>query len=76
LLGKRGLLVGQKRPTYRAKETYVQGKRGLLIGPKRPGNGAGIPRVISVPVKETYLQGKRDLLIGQKRPTYRAKETW
>ena len=30
MLGKRGLLVGQKRPTYRAKETYVQGKRDLL----------------------------------------------
>jgi len=44
-------LYGQKRPMYRAKETYVQGKRDLCIGQKRAIHRA----------KETYLNVKRDL---------------
>ena len=36
LAAKRDLHTGQKRPAYRAKETYVVAKRDLHTGQKRP----------------------------------------
>ena len=30
-LGNRGLCVGQERPIYREKETYLSGKRDLFV---------------------------------------------
>jgi len=58
-MGKRDLLIQQKRPTNATKETYSYSKRDLLIQQKRPTHTA----------KETYSYSKRDLLKQQKRST-------
>ena len=33
--GKRDLHIRQKKPTYKAKETYIKGKRDLHLRQKR-----------------------------------------
>jgi len=57
-------LTWQKRPTRRAKETYLYDKRDLLVGQKRP----------TCMTKETYLYGKRDLLMTSSDAQWRDGE--
>ena len=64
LQSKRDLLIRQKRPPCRAKETYSHGVR---VCQKRPTNMA---KETSPYGTQTCVYGKSDLLKWQKRPTY------
>jgi hypothetical protein len=63
----RYIVLRQKRPTRKAKETYYWGKRDLYTH--------RILRYIDMAIFLSIVFSSGDLLLRQKRPTRKAKET-